>query len=181
MGERNIVIDKLRLNYKGLFKVDELYKFIDEWCRDKGYDKAELKNTEEVKQTGKNIELDIEPYKKLSDYAKSIIHVRIIMSDIKEVEIEKNNVKITMNQGNIQMIFDGWLETDYEGEWEGNPVYFFMRKVFEKYVFKPFGSGFEKYVASDLNHLHSNIKSFLNLYRYSTTPYTSARYDATRF
>lgn len=169
MTERRIVVDKLRLTYTGIFSVVELYQLIDRWTREKGYDKRENKNVEEVKPSGKNIELDIEPWKKITDYVRSSIHMRIIMSDIKEVEVEKDNLKVKMNQGKVQIIIDGWLDTDYENRWEGHPIFFFLRSVFEKYVYKPFTVGYENYVASDVSHLHSTIKSFLNLYRYTTT------------
>jgi len=41
MAEREVVIDKMRMSYEGLFKVTDLYKLIDGWLREKGYDKRE--------------------------------------------------------------------------------------------------------------------------------------------
>ena len=166
MPEREVVVDKLRLTYEGLFSVGELYKMIDEWFRWKGYDKRENKNIEVVKPEGKFIEIELEPWKKVTDYAKNVIKIRIQMNDIKEVEVEKDNTKLKLNQGNVHFVFDGYLETDYEARWEGKPIFYFIRTVFDKYFYKPFTAGFERGVKEDVMHLHGQIKAFLNLYRF---------------
>jgi hypothetical protein len=166
MPEREVVVDKLRLTYEGLFSVGELYKMIDEWFRWKGYDKRENKNIEVVKPEGKFIEIELEPWKKVTDYAKNVIKIRIQMNDIKEVEVEKDNTKLKLNQGRVHFVFDGFLETDYEARWEGKPIFYFIRTVFDKYFYKPFTAGFERGVKEDVMHLHGQIKAFLNLYRF---------------
>lgn len=166
MVEREIIVDRLRLVYEGLFSVPELYKLIDEWFRMKGYDKREKKNTEVVRPEGKYIEIEIEPWKKVTDYAKNVIKIRLIMSDITDVEVEKDNLKVKLNKGKVSLVFDAYLETDYEHRWEGSPLFYFIRTLFDKYFYKPFTAGFETGVKEDLMTLHNTIKSFLNLYRY---------------
>ena len=166
MAEKDYIVDKLRINYEGLFSISDLYSLIDNWLRTKGYDKRETKNMEIVKPDGKFIELLLEPWKGLTDYAKSIIRLRIQMSDIKDVEIERDNTKIKMNQGKINLVFDGILVTDYENTWEGKPFYYFIRTLYDKYFYKPFTSGFQNGVREDVIHLHSEIKAFLNLNRF---------------
>ena len=166
MPEREIIVDKLRLTYEGIFSVAELYNMIDEWFRWKGYDKRENKNIEIVKPEGKFIEIELEPWKKVTDYAKNVIKIRIQMTGIKDVEVEKDNAKLKLNQGKVQFVFDGILETDYEARWEGKPIFYFIRTVFDKYFYKPFTAGFQRGVKEDLMHLHGQIKAFLNLYRF---------------
>jgi hypothetical protein len=139
---------------------------IDEWFRWKGYDKRENKNIEIVKPEGKFIEIELEPWKKVTDYAKNVLKIRIQMFDVKEVEVEKDKTKLKLNQGRVQFVFDAFLETDYEARWEGKPIFYFIRTVFDKYFYKPFTAGFERGVKEDLVHLQSQIKSFLNLYKF---------------
>ena len=167
MTEKKIVIDKLRLSYEGLFSVVELYKIIDTFLREKGYDKRERVHQERVLPEGKYIELEIEPWKKYTDYVKSEIRTRIIMKDVKEVEIERDKMKVRLNQGKVQFVFDGYLTTDYEGRWEQKPIFFFLRTIFDKYVYKIYTGKYEGQVIEDVNQLHARIKAFLNLYRYS--------------
>ena len=166
MPEREVVVDKLRLTYEGIFSVSELYKLIDEWFRWKGYDKRENKNIEIVKPEGKFIEIELEPWKKVTDYAKNVIKIRIQMFDIRDVEVEKDNTKLKLNQGKVHFVFDGYLETDYEAKWDGKPIFYFIRTVFDKYLYKPFTTGFERGVKQDVMHLQGQVKAFLNLYRF---------------
>ncbi len=166
MAEREKIIDELRLQYEGLFDVNELYLTFDRWFREKQYDKREVKNVEFVKPEGKFVEVWLMPWKKITDYAKIEIKITLVMENLKEVEVEKDGHKIKMNQGTIKMVFDGYLTTDYENKWEGKPTYVFMRTLFDKFVYKGYTASFKAQVSEDLNHLHTTIKSFLNLYRF---------------
>ena len=172
MAEREIIIDKMRLSYEGLFKVTDLYKLIDGWFREKGYDKREKKMAESVTKNGKFIEWEIEPWKKMTDYARLVIKMRIIMTDIKEVDVEIDKMKVKMNQGKVDFVFDGLLETDYENRWESKPLFYFLRTLFDKYIFKPYTVGYQNNIIADVNDIHSRIKAFLNLYRYSDIAWT---------
>jgi hypothetical protein len=166
MAEKEKVIDELRLQYEGLFDINELYHTIDRWFREKQYDKREIKNVEFVKPEGKYVELWLMPWKKITDYAKIEIKIRLIIENLKEVEVEKDNHKVKMNQGTIKMVIDGFLTTDYENKWEGKPTYVFIRTLFDKFIYKGYTSRFKGQVSEDVNHFHTTLKSFLNLYRF---------------
>ncbi len=166
MAERELIVDHARLNYEGLFDASELYALIDAWFRDKRYDKKELKNAEKVRPEGKYVELELMPWKKISDYHKHEIKIRMIMNDLKEVEVEKDGRKVKLNQGLVQFVFDGYLTTDYENRWENKPYYFFMRTLFDKFFFKSYTSKYKQLLLDDVNDLMTQIKAFLNLYRY---------------
>ena len=165
MVEKYIVVDKLRLAYEGLFSVSELYKLIDGWFRTKSYDKAELKNVEKVKPEGKFIEIELFPWRKLTDYAISRIRIRMIMTDVKEVMVEREGAKVKLNQGSIQIVFDGYLETDYENRWEQKPIFFFLRTLIDKFIHRGEIDKYEEALAEEVNELQNEIKSFLNLYK----------------
>lgn len=166
MSEQKIVVDHMKLNYKGLFDVRELYKVLDNFFKEKGYDKRELRNIEHVKPEGKYIELELLPFKKVSDYAKFVIRVEAIMNNIKEVDIEKDSHQMKLNQGEVTVIFDGIMETDYEHRWDTRPEYVFIRTIFDKFVYRIYTRQWESQLVRDVEHLHSIVKSFLNLYRY---------------
>ena len=48
MSEREVLVDKMRLTYEGIFSILEVYKIMDEWFEEKGYDKREVKNIESI-------------------------------------------------------------------------------------------------------------------------------------
>ena len=126
MGERRIVIDNLMLQYEGLFELRELYMMVDKWLRQKGYDKFEKRNHEHVLKEGKYIEIELEPWKKITDYAKIVINLYFHCYNVKEVIVKKDGQDVKMNQGKIKIKFVGFLVTDYEDKWEGKPIFYFL-------------------------------------------------------
>lgn len=166
MAERRIVVDNLMLQYEGLFDVKELFLMIDKWLRQKAYDKMEKRNHEHVLKEGKYIEIELEPWKKVTDYAKIVINMYIHMYNIKDIMVKKDNQDIKMNTGKIKIRFIGYLVTDYEHKWEGKPVWWFLRTVMDRWVYKVSADKYEAAVAENVKHLYQNVKAFLNLYRY---------------
>lgn len=165
MAEREIIVDKQTIRYEGLFDFKELYKLIDTFFEDRNYDKREKKNIEVVKPEGKYVEIELQPWKKETDYFKNVIHMRILVHDMTEVEIERDKVKKKLNQGKLRIIISGMLETDYEHRWETKPLFFFIRTLFNKYIYRPFTMQYRGQCGKDVGDLVSQIKGFLNLYR----------------
>ena len=100
MSEKAILVERQRMDYEGLFDVKKLFLEIDQWFREHGYDRLEYKNFEQVTETGKEIMIDLRPWKKFSDYAKSVIKVEINIKHIRDVEIEQDGMKRTLQKGN---------------------------------------------------------------------------------
>lgn len=166
MSEKKLVIDQLKLTYEGIFDMTGLWRLIDSWFYEKGYDRWEHKNFEQVLPTGKDIEIELLPWKKTTEYFKNTIRIRIKATEVKDVEIEKKGVKLKLNQGNLMMVFDGYLESDYEDKWEGKAIFFFIRTIFDKYFFRRHTDFYEKWLVNDLYNIHERIQRFLNVYRY---------------
>ncbi|MEM4263923.1 MAG: hypothetical protein QW666_03470 [Candidatus Woesearchaeota archaeon] len=165
MVEIRSVAGKEVISYEGLFSVKELYKLINQIIDDKGYIPITSSTEETVEKTGKAIELDLMPFKKLTDYAKSVIKIKIRISDCKDVEITKDKKKHKLNKGKLWIEIDPYLETDYEHRWEATPYLYVIRTLFEKYIYTPFLSGFDKQVMDDTIFLKEQLKAFLNLYK----------------
>lgn len=169
MGEQEFVLDKERIEYEGIFSVAGLYRLIDEWLLDKGYYRKEPMHTESTKPDGKFIEILLEPSRTLSDYASSMLRIRLQLSNLKDVSIETGEgTKQRMNQGRVLITLSGILETDYEGKWEGKPMFLFIRTIYDKYIYKPFSGGFQAMVRTDADAFKNAISGFLNLHRHTT-------------
>ena len=166
MSEKKLVIDQLKLTYEGLFDLNGLWRTIDGWFYEKGYDRWEHKNYEQVMPTGKDIHIELLPWKKTTEYYKNTIKIRIKMINVKDVEIEKKGVVLKLNKGKIMMIFDGYLESDYENKWEGRGMFFLIRTIYDKYLFKHTHNFYQKWLINDVHDIHGRIQRFLNLYRY---------------
>jgi len=166
MAERLPVVDKLKLNYEGLFEAKEVYAVVKAWASDKGYWLYERHHTESIKPEGKYIDMDVEAFKKITDYAKSVVQMRCQFHNVKDVIVERDGKKHKMQEGKILITFNGVLETDYEHKWETKPVFYFLRTVFQKYVYSPFISGFERGIKEDTLTLNNQVKAFLNLTKF---------------
>ncbi len=166
MVETKLIIDKLTVLYDGIFEVKELYKTLDGWFKDNSYERKERLSSELVRESSKEIELILEPWRGFSDYARTRLVVRAIMKGVKEVEVEKEGVKMKMQKGKVEIYIDAFIDTDIEGRWETRPLYFFIRTLVDKYIYKFYSDRYEKQVKKDVTNLHSHIKSFLNLYRF---------------
>ncbi len=164
MTERRLVVETERVAYEGIFNVKELYSTVESLLKDKGYFVTEKNVQETVLKSGKNIERELVAEKKLSDYAKSRIGVRIKLSNVKEVKLKKDNKTRLMNQGNTVVVVGAFLETDYEKKWSSTERYF-LRTIFEKFLYGSEVSKFEGVIKQDVSHLKDNIKAFLNLYK----------------
>lgn len=163
MVERRPVVDLEQVKYDGLFRMRDIFRLVNDWMADKGYNPIEKRAHESVTKQGKQYELEFEPYKKYTDYAKGVIRIHITAHDVKDVELTRDGKKMKYQKGSIIITFDSWLETDYEHRWEAQPVFFVLRTLFEKLVAMPFLSGHIKGVRDDTLHLKEQLKAYLNL------------------
>ena len=166
MAEIKTLIDGKSLSYEGVFNLREMYKLIDKWFKDHGYEKQEIKNWEDVTEKEKQIIIEIIPYKKVSDYARLDIRIFMIFSKLTEIEVEKDNVKIKMNKGRAEFYLDAYVITDYENKWETRPIFHFMRNVFDKFIYKMYMSNYDGEVIRDCTEVENEIRSFLNMERF---------------
>ncbi len=166
MAERRIVVDTLRLNYQGLVNITEFYRMLDSWFKQHGYEKYEKNVSEQVFKNTKQTEVIWEPWKKINDYAKIVIKMTILMTNIKEVVIKKDNKRVKTQQAKVLITFMGHLETDWEHKWEGNPVLYFLRAVFDQFVYKIHTDKYYSLVAEETDKMYAMMKAYLNLQRY---------------
>jgi len=166
MVERQGLVNKQELNYEGVFVVQDLYNFFDTFMKKNGYKRLDIQNSEYVKKNGRDIEMVFEMQKVMNDYATNIIRVDMQLKKIKDIEIEKEGFKINANQGQVKFVFDAIYQQDFEHRWENKPGFFFIRVLFDRYLFKPFTTDYQGLVMKDYGYFVNEIKAKLNLYRY---------------
>ncbi len=163
--ENYLIVDQLKFNYSGLFSMPDLYRLIDSWFYEKGWDKWELRNYEIHTPTGKQIELELKPWIRYKHYYRHIIHIKFLAKNVKDVEIEKDGKKTKIQHGDIQIIFNAYLQTDYEGAWFSKWL-FFVNILFDKYIFKHYFDRHKGWLIQDTYALRDRIKSYLNAARW---------------
>ncbi|MBI3051910.1 hypothetical protein HYY74_05640 [Candidatus Woesearchaeota archaeon] len=181
MAEQRIIVDHLTVSYSGIFNITELYQEIDNFMREKGYDRRELRNQEHVTPEGKYIELELQPWKKVSDYVRHNVRILIRMLKVKEVTVEIDGKKRKMHKGKVYVIIDGIMYMDFEGRWEQRPFYFFLRTIFDKFIYRTYTGMFEDLLVETCSQLQLTIKSYLNLYKHTHAMARSPRMEPGAF
>ena len=165
MVEKRQIVDGLRLNYNGVFDVVEFYKEVEDWIVKRGMQKETKKKGEHIKPHGKNIEWFIEIWKMPTDYAKIVIRLKALMTDVTDVEIKKGDSKLRLNQGNVVLFFDGFIEQDVKERWQQKPLYYFIRALYDKFVYKLWTDKFNKDVYAGCYELHKVLTDFFKRYQ----------------
>src|SRR3989338_10622674 len=170
MGERHLIIDYLKLSYEGLFNAAELYNVISSWFYEKGWDWYERMNQEQVMPSGKQIRIILEPWKSSTDYYKLSIRIKLNMTDVTDVDVEHEGQPLRLNQGVVKITFDGFVVSDRQGKWTDKPFYWFLSYLIERYFFRSHFGKLETWLQSDMEDLHTRIKTYLNMFKYTYRP-----------
>ncbi|MEA2037637.1 MAG: hypothetical protein U9O94_09070 [Nanoarchaeota archaeon] len=164
MVEKKFVIDGMRLNYDGPFNVIEFYQKVEDWIQSKGKEKEIKNKSEHVEPNGKNIEWFLEIWENVTEYARSLVRIRVILKDVKDFKPKKKTKKRNLSKGKVLIIFDGILETDIEGRWQQKSIYYFIRALADKFVHKFYMNKIEDKLAADVNDLYDALTDFFHSY-----------------
>lgn len=162
MSEKDIVFDG-KVKQKGIFDYKEMYIFAYSWLTDKGYSLVEKNYTEKVNPDGKEVEIEWDASRRISDYFKFILKVNWRILGMTDVEVEKNGAKVKINKGYLEIKVKAVLEKDYEHRWENSPFLKFMRGLYDRYIIKGRIEGYEGKIYGDADEFLAQIKSFLAL------------------
>lgn len=155
------------VNYKGLLNCKDLHALICSWLEEHSYTVTEVINQEQVLQNGKQIFIQLEPEKSVSDYGKIEMEIAISMSGLEKKTITHDGIKKHMDHGDVSVTIETFLITDYEGRWQNKPFYYFTKKIMERFFYKEYVEMYKEEVNRDKQLLMKEIKSFLNLYRFN--------------
>ena len=165
MGHVKIIVDHDKIEYSGPVDLTDLFRMIENFLWERGFDKRQDKDFEHHTQNGKFIEWQVSPWKWISDYARYIVKIRILGYDLLKAEVVHEHKKTKIDNGRIIIVIDGFVEYDLVSRWEQNPFFHFLRSLYDNFIFKVYTERFEHMLVNDINHLHEHIERLLNLYR----------------
>ena len=167
MVEKKQVLYDLRTTYNGPLSVEDFYAEVDNWIKEKGFEKEPKKKSEHVTKTGKKIEWVIEAHRHLDDLHYSVIVMRALLDNIKEVVIKKDGKKIRINNGVVFINIDGFIQSHIHGSFfQIKPVYYFMRALIDKFIYNFWSFKYDGAVNADGHDLFKRIRSFFNVQKY---------------
>lgn len=165
--QRNLIVNGLKFSYRGVFQFDEFYDTLGRSFEERGYKRHEKRFEEFHGENGKTLFIELRPTKVKTAYLALSIKVRIEMKNVRDILLEVDGVQSQFQEGEIEILFDAWVNLRYRHRWNVNPVFYFVKAVIHKYVYHfPIEGGAAGEVASDAHYAVQKIKAFLNLYKY---------------
>ncbi|MEK6983165.1 MAG: hypothetical protein AABX33_01205 [Nanoarchaeota archaeon] len=167
MSEKKQVLYDLRTTYNGPFIVQDFYAEVDNWIREKGYEKEPKKKMEHVTKNGKKIEWVIEAHCIFDDLYNGVIVLRALMDNIKEIVIKKNGKKINVNNGDVLINIDAFIQSEIHGSFfQFKPIYYFTRALIDKYIYNFWTDKYDGIVNADARELFKRLTSFFNVQKF---------------
>ena len=162
MGTKVEVFEET-IKHKGFFEYSEFYVYCYDWLKTKGYSIKEKEYTEKVSGDSKEIIISWEAGKKATDYYKGIIKVKWHILGMSDTEAEVNGKRKKVNKGEVKIKVAAELERDYEGEWEKQPLWKFLRGTYDRYIAKTTQDYYADSVKGDAEGFVEDVKAFLTL------------------
>ena len=163
MAENKILIFDKEFSFEGLLSVQGFYREARSWLEEHGYSPFEVKHEEQIFEDGKQIFIEMNGEKKLSDYAKVFWISKMTFTNIEDVSVDKDGESVKMNKGKVVCVNMVISKTDWDKTFEQNAFQYFIRLMMDKYIFKSYLSRAEKRAKDDYFTFENKLKSYLNM------------------
>lgn len=163
MSEKETIYSS-SVKYGGVFSFKDFYKFCYDWLSDEtGLNVGEGKYVEKLSGDAKELEVEWEGKRKLTDFFRFIMKVKFQILGLKSVEFQRDNKKIKTNEGSVKVSVKGILERDYEGKFETTAFTKSLRALYEKWIIPSRIEEYEEKVIKDSDEFLGQAKAFLDL------------------
>lgn len=162
MVEKKHIVFDLRISYNGPLSIENFYEEVEKWMEEKGLQKDLKRKSEDVTPKGKKSEWIIEAWKKLTSDHKHVVRLRALFDNVKELKIKRKGHSVKINQADVLIVIDGFLETSLTDRWTQKPLFAFLSRLYDKYIWMVL----EKYdepISEDCYDLHKRLQAFFNL------------------
>lgn len=162
MVEKKHIVFDLRVNYNGPLSIETFYEEVEKWMKEKGLQKELKRKSEDVSSKGKKLEWIIEAWKSLTHEHKHVVRLRALFDNVKEIKLKRKGHTVRINQADVLIVIDGFLETHLSHRWTNKPLFEFLSRLYDKYIWIVL----EKYdapISEDCYDLHKRLKAFFSL------------------
>jgi len=145
-------VPKLTINPK------ELINFMIEKLAEMDYDSSlKAYKFQKGKQPGElnQVQFMIYAYKDIDDYTRYIVEIEFTNDNIK---VSKDGGK-TIITGESKLVFTSKAQTDYDNRWKENPWLYFLKNIYEKYMYNMRLVELEDKAEDELYDLINSVKA----------------------
>jgi len=168
MVEKKQIVYDLNLSYNGPLLIEEFYAEVEKWMSEKGLHKELKRKSEEVEPKEKKIEWVIEAWNEPEKLVKLMVRLRVMFNHVKIHRIKRKGRNIRINQADVLITIDGFIEAELSRQWTNKPIMVLIRTLYDKYIWNIGMSNIEKHegtVNDNCYDLHKRLKAFFNLYK----------------
>ena len=152
---------KGKLKQTGIFDFKDFYSFLYDYLIMEDYDLTEKLYDEKVLGEAKDLKIEWEAVKKVSDYFKFQIGMTIKVLGMKKTKVKKGDREVSMDTGQFEISIKGVILKDYEGRWEDNPFSKFLRGVYDRYIIRHRVNEYENKLFGEVNEVVNQCKAYL--------------------
>ncbi len=163
LEEKSKIIDGYKIQSKGIFNFEELYKEMHNWFKHYSYDWKELeyKKVENPDNT-QTVELRWECPKKVDNYVSMLTSI-FIQARIGDVDVNIGNEKKRMNSGYVMLQFNTVMLKNVSS-WKGKPMGQLSGLIYEKILIKDRLRAYEDEIRGETMKLMNEVKEYLQIY-----------------
>jgi len=148
----------------------ELYKYLSKWFAERQYDALEIDYTEKILAEGKKLyAFTWMAEKRVDDYTKLVIAIDF-KAEAENVQVELHDGKKKIAQkGTVTIKLSPYLDKDIEAEWaltKEKAYQTLLREIYDKMIIKGKWAKYQSQLAKDLEHIISDLKTYLKTHRY---------------
>jgi hypothetical protein len=155
------------IRYKGVWDMDDLYKSMVDWFRERKYKFHELiYKHKHPSPFGVERQYIWQAIKKEDEYLLFNIDIYIHTYDAHDVEVKmKDGSNKTFTKGRIWIEFRGHMAYDWEKRWENSSFYKSLRNFYNKYVIKKKKEQilWDQLWYREIHQLHAMVKERLKM------------------
>ena len=162
------VVPDLKIDWKGIFDFQDLYKKMKFWLLyeeygDESENFIESKYIERIKPIGKQIEVKWFGERPINNYSSYYITVAFTGIGLQDAEVTIEGRKIKMNKGQLILTIRGDLVLNRLGNWEKES---FLRKLHDKRLFFKNIEFYKEEIREKVTDFHTEVKAYLNLHQF---------------
>ncbi len=123
------------VKYRGIFDFPKLLKLIHTWGTAQRFEMHEKRYKHKVPDArGAEQEVTLLGWRKIDAYLKFWISVDVKGEYLKDVDVIKDGKKKKLTQGKVRVMFNGYLELDYQNRFESSKFLVGLRDFYHKFV-----------------------------------------------
>ena len=162
IGHRKYLCERAQIKQKAIFSLDDLYVNMHFWFLFYDFSKYEVEYR--VMEQFNRVEIFWICKKQMDPYVQFVIEFAFVVTGLKDVEIEKDGVKLKRNAGTLEFRTTCYMEKDYEDKWRGSRLKELMREAYDKYIIRKRLDDFKNQLYKELQALFAEVRSFLHLH-----------------